>query len=113
MQKIEYTHPLEGTHDVKAVVSFASRIVSNIAQHGFGDDLWEEEWWGLSVMLSWVRDQVVEIEDRVQAHLKKEENDFLNRAGLPQAAFADEKLKNAWASGFSHGVQHAAKEGTP
>lgn len=103
-------HPCDALEEVHAVASFVSFIADQAGYHDFGNEMSKDDFRGLSVILTWLRDRVAESRENVSQRLEASDMDVLKRAGLPLEALADERLRSAWRAGFSCGATHAGTE---
>lgn len=102
-------HPLDSMEGTKEVLSFLASVFSQAAHYGFSSDLVADDYRGLSKILDWASEKIAESEALVTEHLAATEIEFMKRYGIPQEAFADGFMRNAWGSGFSAGLSHAEK----
>ena len=105
-----FEHLCDALNDVHAVASLVSFVADQASFRDFGNEMSKEDFRGLAVIMTWMRDRIDRSRRDVGQRLEASDLDMMRRLGIPEEAFADERLRQAWRDGFSHGLSRAEKE---
>lgn len=91
------------------MATFLSFVADQVGFHRCGDGMPEEAWYGLSTILDDMRERITTANVAFDELLEIKEVATLARVGLPEQAYADGTLREAWRSGFAHGRRASAQ----